>query len=370
MASRWLTFWVLFFLESTLLFADPYQVLGVSSDASPEEIKKAYLNKARAEHPDVSSLPKAEAEKRFKEVQRAWEDIQKRQVRTVEVNQDKKAAKEEAQRILESAWNENTFGPDTFKKLPRFKQLNARSPLSPMPNRGAKEEGEWEAIEEFLKKRETDLVREKPETLLGILRSIDGYTQLTGGSVKAIRGGLTNKLEKSVFENTNNKSVFLDALMERLERLNRAGAFLQSTTPTEERERAFENIPELFAARFGSSEASSAEMQVAQALLEHGFNRIGSNRVQAHELGYLIRSIPPALSPREKLSYLADFIQRLGNSSQDLKSRAERAIQQVFLKNADLANEYADKMTFWKKLTRKNTVCDLILGKLAIESGL
>lgn len=82
-----------------------------------------------------------------------------------------------------------------------------------------------------MKKHETDLVREKPETLLEILRSLDGYTQLTGSSVKAFRGGLTNKLEKSVFENTNNKSVFLDALMERLERLNRAGAFLQSTTP-------------------------------------------------------------------------------------------------------------------------------------------
>ncbi len=370
MALRPLTFFVFLYLQGALLCADPYQVLGVSSDASPEEIKKAYLNKARMEHPDVSSLPKAEAEKRFKEVQRAWEDIQKRQTRKVEVNQDKKAARDEASRILEEAWRDNSFGPSTFKKLPRFQQLNRRSPLSPLPSRGAKEEGEWEALEEFLKKHETDLVREKPETLLEILRSLDGYTQLTGSSVKAFRGGLTNKLEKSVFENTNNKSVFLDALMERLERLNRAGAFLQSTTPTEERERAFENIPELFAARFGSSEASSAEMQVAQALLEHGFNRIGSNWVQSHELGSLIRSVPPALSPREKLSFLADFIQRLGNSSEDLKSRAERAIRQVFSKNADLANEYAEKTTFWKKLTRKNTVCDLILGKLASESGL
>jgi molecular chaperone DnaJ len=60
--------------------ADHYQVLGVSRDAAPDEIKRAYRQLARQLHPDTNPDPSAEA--RFKEVALAYEvlsDPQRRQ---------------------------------------------------------------------------------------------------------------------------------------------------------------------------------------------------------------------------------------------------------------------------------------------------
>ena len=52
-------------------FKDYYQVLGVSRDASQDDIKRAYRRLARKYHPDVSKETDAEA--RFKEVGEAYE---------------------------------------------------------------------------------------------------------------------------------------------------------------------------------------------------------------------------------------------------------------------------------------------------------
>ena len=60
--------------------ADHYEVLGVSRDASPEEIKKAYRRLARELHPDVN--PGEDAAERFKLVTHAYDvlsDPQQRQ---------------------------------------------------------------------------------------------------------------------------------------------------------------------------------------------------------------------------------------------------------------------------------------------------
>ena len=56
---------------------DPYEVLGVSRDASTEEIKKAYRTLSRKYHPDanINNPNKAEAEEKFKQVQQAYKQI-------------------------------------------------------------------------------------------------------------------------------------------------------------------------------------------------------------------------------------------------------------------------------------------------------
>jgi curved DNA-binding protein len=61
-------------------FRDYYDALGVSRDASTEDIRRAYRKLARENHPDVNKDPGAED--RFKEISEAYEvlrDPEKRQ---------------------------------------------------------------------------------------------------------------------------------------------------------------------------------------------------------------------------------------------------------------------------------------------------
>lgn len=61
------------------MIMDPYQVLGVSSSASNEEIKKAYRELSRKYHPDsyIDNPLSGLAEEKFKQVQEAYDQIMK-----------------------------------------------------------------------------------------------------------------------------------------------------------------------------------------------------------------------------------------------------------------------------------------------------
>ena len=60
-------------------YKDYYKILGVSRDASQEDIKRSYRKLARKYHPDVSK--EKNAEQRFKEVGEAYEALKDSQKR-------------------------------------------------------------------------------------------------------------------------------------------------------------------------------------------------------------------------------------------------------------------------------------------------
>ena len=58
------------------MISDPFKVLGVASDCSDADLKKAYRDKSKKWHPDQNPNNEEYAEKRFKEVQEAYRQIQ------------------------------------------------------------------------------------------------------------------------------------------------------------------------------------------------------------------------------------------------------------------------------------------------------
>ena len=52
-----------------------YQLIGVQKDASEQEIKTAFRQMALKVHPDVSALPRQEANERIKQLNEAYDYI-------------------------------------------------------------------------------------------------------------------------------------------------------------------------------------------------------------------------------------------------------------------------------------------------------
>ena len=59
------------------MISDPYKILGISPNASNDEVKKAYRELSRKYHPDsyVNNPLSDLAEEKFKEVQEAYKQI-------------------------------------------------------------------------------------------------------------------------------------------------------------------------------------------------------------------------------------------------------------------------------------------------------
>ena len=55
-------------------YSDPYQVLGIARDATQREVKQAFRRLAMKFHPDRNP-ENADAEKRFKQIQQAYEAL-------------------------------------------------------------------------------------------------------------------------------------------------------------------------------------------------------------------------------------------------------------------------------------------------------
>src|SRR4030065_2245585 len=58
--------------EQTMTETDYYQLLGVSRDAAPDQLKKAYRKLAQKYHPDKAKGDKKQAEEKFKQISEAY----------------------------------------------------------------------------------------------------------------------------------------------------------------------------------------------------------------------------------------------------------------------------------------------------------
>ena len=82
---------------------DPYKVLGVSRDASDDEVKKAYRTLSRKYHPDanINNPNKDQAEEMFKLVQQAYNQIMReREADTVVSHTARQDMEQDVQTIM------------------------------------------------------------------------------------------------------------------------------------------------------------------------------------------------------------------------------------------------------------------------------
>ncbi len=119
---------------------DPYTVLGVSPNASDQEVKRAYRELARKYHPDnYVDNPLADlAEEKMKEINEAYEAIQKQRSGGGSYQQQSSGGYHQQQQYSSSSSNNPTFA--RVRSMINLGDLNAAERLlQEVPQRS----GEW-----------------------------------------------------------------------------------------------------------------------------------------------------------------------------------------------------------------------------------
>jgi DnaJ-class molecular chaperone len=149
---------------------DYYQVLGLSRNASPDEIKKAFRRLAREYHPDLhSGAKKSEMEKKFKELNEAHEvlsDPEKRKKydqfgsQWEQANAFEKARAQSGNRGFKGGQTNTEFGGGDFSEM--FEELFGRRGRTATP-RASAQHGE---------DLETDVELSLREVLSGVTKRV------------------------------------------------------------------------------------------------------------------------------------------------------------------------------------------------------
>jgi len=347
----------------------PYSVLGISEDASEDTLKKAYLQKVKETHPDTSSLSASEAQKRFKEIQAAWEEIQKRKPTKHLGTQEREQARKDAESHLEKAWEKGQFSAKTIESLPRKQAAQRPSPLARVSGRGPKEEGEWEALTSFIRKHQADILQQtsQPQDILSLISAVEDYQNLLGTAARDLREGLLEPFEDHLIERASSPETFLKAVMGRMERI----------PPSDElRKKALEKMRAQAALTLYST-LEEVPKSLARELLEEKFETIRKNPVRAHELGFLIPTFQSWLSPKDNLTLLGKLLENLeslppsarkSGGVRDIQNRAERAAERLFQKYPELKTPFLGKASIWNRFFGTSTRCEVILGRLAAKT--
>ena len=87
------------------MYQDPYKVLGVSPDASDEEIKKAYRDLTKKYHPDLNPND-PEAAKKMNEINAAYDQLKNPEAYA---RQQQAEQAQQAQRQAQQQWGSDPF---------------------------------------------------------------------------------------------------------------------------------------------------------------------------------------------------------------------------------------------------------------------
>lgn len=122
------------------MIADPYSVLGVSQNASNDEIKRAYRDLSRKYHPDsYANNPLADlAEEKFKEIQEAYKQIMDQRENGYSSSQSYQGDGYSKQSYEQTSYQESAEMRQIYSMLMMRRFRDALNELARIPERSAR----------------------------------------------------------------------------------------------------------------------------------------------------------------------------------------------------------------------------------------